>query len=96
MKRGGDSCCDSGKFISESLESSEDASYYSLPNQQKKPPQISESDRMTLRKMSDSNEFFLFEDRLLKEFRVYTLKNMSQKESYISLARSRSVKTQCD
>ena len=33
--------------------------------------------RMMLRKMSDSNELFLFEDRYLREFRVYKLINMT-------------------
>ncbi len=37
-----------------------------------------------LRKMSDNNEYFLFEDRLRKEFRVYILKNLLADDEYIT------------
>ena len=34
---------------------------------------IDETNRMLLRALSDNNEFFLFEDRLKREFKLYTL-----------------------
>lgn len=39
---------------------------------------------MMLRKMSDNNEYFLFEDRLRKEFRVYILKDLLADDEYIT------------
>ena len=39
----------------------------------KKAEEISEYNRMQLRKMSADNKYFLFEDRMKREFKVYTL-----------------------
>jgi hypothetical protein len=40
--------------------------------------------KMKLRKMSDSNEFFVFENQFHREFQVYSLKNLKQEGGYIS------------
>jgi len=39
-----------------------------------------------LRKLSDNNEYFFFEDKRKMEFRIYTLQNQSQRNGYISFA----------
>ena len=47
---------------------------------------------MKLRKMSNNNEYFLFEDTNLSELSVYTLKNFAVKDHFISDAQRRKFK----
>ena len=36
---------------------------------------ITQAERMSLKRMSDDNKYFLFEDRIKREWRVYTIGN---------------------
>ena len=45
------------------------------------PLEISSYNRMQLRQMSPDNKYFLFEDRIKREFKVYTLNEKLQDKS---------------